>query len=201
MPSSLYTLIENGYVFRTPQNGVDWVQEFSKMSVGIGLDQNQRTQDPVPQTHSIQNDLSKEETENISSALIEQMSRDPDPKFRNSKFLEFVKMLNSGELVIEGDRVERKEGFSAQTIPQEKPIWLDGSENWGMEAGGLEGGWLEDSEIEEWLQMHNELADGPIYQHRDYQFATDNPFFNNPNTLQIAKESFSQVTSSLAMGG
>lgn len=168
------------------------------MSVGIGLTQNQRTQDPIPQSQSIQNEFSKEETENISSALIEQMSRDPDPKFRNSKFLEFVKMLNSGELVIEGDRVERKEGSSSsQTISQEKPIWLDGSENWGMDAGGLEGGWLEDYEIEEWLQMHNELADGPVYQHRDYQFATDNPFFNNPSSLQIAKELFSQVRSAL----
>lgn len=72
-----------------PEN--DWVSSFSE--------QQQAAQTA---SESLQD---SSEAKDISSALIQQMANDPDPKFRNSKFLEFVQKLNSGELVIEGDNV------------------------------------------------------------------------------------------------
>lgn len=69
----------------------DWVSAFSNLQ-------------HVPETSqaSVQD---SNETKDISSALIQQMANDPDPKFRNSKFLQFVQKINSGALVIEGDQV------------------------------------------------------------------------------------------------
>eukprot|EP00210_Caulerpa_lentillifera_P005692 g5444.t1 len=173
----------------SPQAGVDWVQEFNKMSVGFGLDQNRVQSEAIPEQQSMEQDFTKEETDNISSALIEQMSKDPDPKFRNSKFLQFVKMLNSGELVIEGDQVETKTTTNSNpTTSQVNPVMFDGSVNWGMDAGGLEGGWLEDHEIEEWINRYSQLADGPHYEHKDYQFASSNVYLDNRHPLEVSKD-------------
>ena len=50
--------------------------------------------------------LSKEEEQkNIldsSSSMLEVMMNDPDPRFKNSQFLHFLKRIQKGDVVIEG---------------------------------------------------------------------------------------------------
>lgn len=59
--------------------------------------------------------------------------------------------------------------------------------------GILEGGWLEQSEIQEWVDNYQQMAYGPIEEDKEYAFAIHNPFLDNPDALNIATDLFSRV--------
>lgn len=82
-----------------PAAGVDtgasaWVSDFQK-----------ETEAQAAAATSQSAHTGSKSAEDMSKALIEQMSNDPDPKFRNSKFLQFVSKMSRGELVIQGNEV------------------------------------------------------------------------------------------------
>lgn len=89
----------------------DWSREFEKASIsrpGPGADvwvSDFQKEVEAGASASQSTNTEAKGAEDMSKALIEQMSNDPDPKFRNSKFLQFVSKMSHGELVIQGNEV------------------------------------------------------------------------------------------------
>lgn len=90
-----------------------WAADFQRSSNGFHptrpFESEQR------ETATLGRPIEFREKENNTLALIQQMENDPDPKFRNSKFLQFVQKLNNGEFVIEGNQVNP---FHPEIIPR-----------------------------------------------------------------------------------
>lgn len=70
---------------------------------------------------------------------------------------------------------------------------LPDSASWAEDYGILEGGWLENSDIQEWVETYQQMAYGPIEEDREYEFSAANPFMDNPSAFQIANDSFAHV--------
>ncbi|TPX66106.1 hypothetical protein CcCBS67573_g07934 [Chytriomyces confervae] len=68
--------------------------------------------------------------------LIETVDGATNPKFANSKFLEFMKAIRDGEVGIEGNQVVEKSGGESSSAKQAP---LSVSDAWVKEVGGLQG--------------------------------------------------------------
>ncbi|GMH42267.1 hypothetical protein BSKO_10186 [Bryopsis sp. KO-2023] len=203
-----------------------WVEGFSKLDIG---NPQMWASDFNPQSEAWASDFRKEteaqaasskpentgenqqkNAEDVSAALIEQMSKDPDPKFRNSKFLQFVSKMSRGEIIVEGNEVVEvvptsSSVKSAADILAEEFNTLDGgvaewakefaepqpgvSQQWAGEFGSLEGGWLPDSEIDEWVKSYGRAASANITG-RDYVHAELNPFIGDAQALMKGRQFF-----------
>lgn len=88
-----------------------WVDDFSGMSLSgntswVGEFQSgERNMQGSETGVSSSTSSVQRSAQELNLALIESMKHDSDPKFRNSKFLQFVSKMSRGELIIEGNKV------------------------------------------------------------------------------------------------
>lgn len=66
------------------------------------------------------------------------------------------------------------------------------SEQWVKDFGSLEGGWLHDNEVEEWVDAYTQGV-GNHVQDRKYTFSKSNPFQGDPQALLKGRQFFGKV--------
>lgn len=66
------------------------------------------------------------------------------------------------------------------------------SEQWIKDFGSLEGGWLHDNEVEEWVSAYTQGI-GQQPSDRKYIFSDSNPFQGDPQALVKGRQFFAKV--------
>lgn len=80
-----------------------WVTEYD--SSAAGLVPKFLEEESQNRASTLQQKVEQEMEQDMTGALVEKMANDPDPKIRNSKFLQFVSKMSRGELVVNGNEV------------------------------------------------------------------------------------------------
>ena len=91
--------------FTEQQPGGQWAGEFQ---------QQQQAQAAAAQQQQQQLTGVQAETAQQSAALVQTLTANPDPKFQNSQFLQFMSRMSRGEIVVEGNGVK-------EVTPQQQP--------------------------------------------------------------------------------
>lgn len=141
-------------------------------------------------------------------ALEATMATSAEPKFRQSKFLDFVSKMNTGELkiveehLVEGEQERPQQRWDqevrAEGGPEVGNVWASDFEKLGPQAGST---WAEDSAKEggpstlpeEWA---NEFADhytrvspsDGTGEQRNYQVSSSNPFETTENPFELGQD-------------
>eukprot|EP00192_Tetraselmis_astigmatica_P006655 CAMPEP_0117683932 /NCGR_PEP_ID=MMETSP0804-20121206/20753_1 /TAXON_ID=1074897 /ORGANISM="Tetraselmis astigmatica, Strain CCMP880" /LENGTH=738 /DNA_ID=CAMNT_0005494737 /DNA_START=148 /DNA_END=2364 /DNA_ORIENTATION=+ len=200
--------------FAGPAGSAGWAQEFEgqEQQPGSSWAEEYKTAQTSEAAAGTSQAVSDADAVRHSRQLAEVMAADSDPKFQNSKFLQFVSKMSRGELVMDGNKVVEK---SPEQIGEE----------WAQEFGSMGANWVQDfadSRLDDenyfdswvdqfaqeggpkpsafgddWLEEYqNQMAklnleDFPeASQNYDYQFNPANPFTGDPNALAKARDLF-----------
>ncbi|KAI5077377.1 hypothetical protein GOP47_0007201 [Adiantum capillus-veneris] len=130
---------ENWHQEFQQQHGNDWVNQFTEQQVS---------------TRNLGRDLEAEQhlTREQSRIMAETLAQNPDPKFQNSKFLQFVSKMSRGDLILEDNQVKPN-----------KADWADEfgktNENWAAEFTAGEHAHRGDNWAEEFSQIGTSTAE------------------------------------------
>ncbi|MCO5605091.1 hypothetical protein L7F22_059270 [Adiantum nelumboides] len=109
---------------RGPQN---WAEEFKHQQ---GDDWANQFTEARASTRNLGRDLEAEQhlTREQSRIMAETLAQNPDPKFQNSKFLQFVSKMSRGDLILEDNQVKPNNAAWADEFTKS-----NASENWAAE--------------------------------------------------------------------
>lgn len=117
---------KQGEDVRGPQH---WADEFQQQQGDTWANQFTEQQARAS-TRDLGRDLEAEQhlTREQSRIMAETLARNPDPKFQNSKFLQFVSKMSRGDLIVEDNQVKPNEGAWADEFAKSNT-----SEKWAAE--------------------------------------------------------------------
>ena len=91
---------------QVPSQG--WVDEFAQQGPSTGW-ADEFAQSSLTTTASASQQQADGSALEQTRALAETLSKDADPKFQNSKFLQFISKMSRGEIILEDNQVCRKQ--------------------------------------------------------------------------------------------
>lgn len=141
---------------RGPQH---WAEEFQQQQVDGWANQFTEEQSKVS-TRDIVRDREAEQqlSREQSRVLAETIAQNPDPKFQNSKFLQFVSKMSRGELIVEDNQVKPNEAEWANEFASTQQA--NANEQWAAEFTAGEHAHRGDNWVEEYSQPGTSTNEG-----------------------------------------
>lgn len=140
--------------------------------------------------------------------LAETLSAETDPKFKHSKFLQFVSKMSRGELIVDGNAVREVDATSAEwagEFNQQQRNFVDeyldaksGGADWAGEfAHGIGSDWANefttDNKGLEWADAYmNTIEHAEALAGGGYTMAANNPFLTDVNSFAKGRQLFQQ---------
>eukprot|EP00742_Colponemidia_sp_Colp-10_P003954 GILJ01004216.1.p1 GENE.GILJ01004216.1~~GILJ01004216.1.p1 ORF type:complete len:619 (+),score=99.94 GILJ01004216.1:211-1857(+) len=150
-------------VFDGTDTGEEWANEFSSAH-------------PVEETSRAE-----------LSSLVNRLTQNGDPKFRDSKFVDFISRMSRGEITIQGDQVIQHAPQPVEAVA-ESLLDADEQEFEQAWAGLNEQGDMDDL-TKAWQSLWPLEGTLGLGGTRDlqYEFAQENPFWEEPEPLPLAE--------------
>lgn len=128
------------------QQSNSWAHQFSEEQSQMATRAYARSQDP-------RNVAALEQTR----SLVHTLSQNQDPKFQNSKFLQFVSKMSRGELIVEDNQVKSNENIEANGWVNEfsKHQQANVGDNWATEFTAREHVHRGDAWVDEYSHLQN----------------------------------------------
>lgn len=129
------------------QQGNDWVRQFSEEQLQMAT-----------RTH-----VRNHDTENVAAldqtrSLVHTLSQNQDPKFQNSKFLQFVSKMSRGELILEDNQVKSNTNADGWANEFTSSQQARAGDNWAAEFTAGEHHHRGDTWIDEYNHPQNQEA-------------------------------------------
>ncbi|KAJ3088695.1 Peroxisomal membrane signal receptor PTS1 [Quaeritorhiza haematococci] len=137
--------------------GGDWANEFGPNNQSWA-DEFKSAQDEV-----VEGADAKEALSRTAGRLLDIIDRSSNPKFKQSKFLDFMKKLHKQEVAIEGNKV----------VEQKAPVASQGASSWAAEFGAAAGVGVKASNWEEDFMAEDGVNVGAIH-HQHQQVPNSN---------------------------
>ncbi|KAI9028519.1 hypothetical protein DFJ74DRAFT_617071 [Hyaloraphidium curvatum] len=117
-----------------------WEQEFVAHEAESWVEEFAAQEERLAQAPSAESDETRAALARTAGLLISAVQDSANPKFKQSKFMQFMKQLRDGEVAIEGNKVVEAGGWEAEFARKE------GGEAWADEFAGNAGpaGWAEE---------------------------------------------------------
>lgn len=177
-----------------------WEEEFSKQQEVDNLTNKVAGVDLDP---GIQSSTAVEHTRRLAETL----SAETDPKFKHSKFLQFVSKMSRGELIVNGNAVREVDSTSAEwagEFTQQQRHFVDeyldtkaGGADWAGEfAHGLGSSWVNDFADNaglDWAETYlNTIEKAEAMAGSGYRMSAHNPFLADVNSFVKGRQLFQQ---------
>eukprot|EP01018_Ginkgo_biloba_P032694 Gb_28314 [translate_table: standard] len=176
---------QNNYV---SENAGSWVEEFEQnhgadaWANQFNQEQSQMTSMARMRSGNISNAAALEQTRMLAHTL----SQNEDPKFQNSRFLQFVSKMSRGELIVDDNQVKPAGPSSADAWADEYELQHDGNMNsWAAEFTAGE----HSHQGDEWVSQFT--------QDKNLRLETDDQWVNEFSKLHVqdwAEEFTDQVS-------
>lgn len=190
-----------------------WAEDFAKISPQAWADDFSREQGidsnlskklaGVDLDPAIQSSSALEHTRRLAETL----SAETDPKFKHSKFLQFVSKMSRGELIVDGNAVKEIDTTSAEwagEFNQQQRNYVDeyldakaGGADWAGEfAERMGSGWVDDFAGDqglEWAEQYmNTIENVEALAAGGYRMSPQNPFLTDVDSFGKGRQLFQQ---------